>query len=140
MSDPDDARDGYTIPLTRHELVFNLTMGLDKARYMWPRRRADQTGTRMQAIVKHIADHLERCNVRCYRRPPPPDRPWPRVAPYRDPRPEHARLVRQERRMLDARFGRGPQATEGGGTPATAEVQPAAGGTTPAGGPGSAKP
>ena len=131
MSDLDDARDGDTIPLTRDELVFNLTMGLDKARHMWPRRRADQDQIRMKIIVDHVADHLERCNVRCYRRRPPPDRPRPPLPPWGDLRPAHARLIREEQRMLDARFGRRPPGPEDGGTPPATEARLAAAGATP---------
>ena len=142
MSDSDGTRRGYTIPLARDELVFNLTTGLDKARHMWPRRRADQENPRMTRIAERVANHLELCNVRCYRRPSAPVQRMAPIAPWRGPRPEHARLIREEQRMLDARSGDqlSASAPEDGGTPPTTEVLPTADGTTPTGSPRSTRP
>ena len=57
-------------PVDRDELVFDVKMGLMKAREFLPRRArsVDQDPFRLAARV--IVEHLELAGVRCYRKPP----------------------------------------------------------------------
>ena len=57
-------------PVAEDELVFDVKMGLRKARKLLPRtsRPVDPDPFRLAAQV--IVEHLELAGVRCYRKPP----------------------------------------------------------------------
>ena len=70
----------HTIPVSREDLVFSVDMALRKAERFWPKKRGPGDHDRLRPIAEMIADHLDLCGIKFFKRP-------------RGPRPQHARSL-----------------------------------------------
>ena len=57
-------------PIPRNELVFDVKMGLRRARKFLPRRGDQGSDDSLGLAAQQIVEHLELAGVRCFRRPP----------------------------------------------------------------------
>ena len=69
-------------PVPRRELLFDVEQGLREAASLWPRRRELGEDNPFRPVADAVLKHLERCGVRCFRKPPDlghsiPPGPWP---------------------------------------------------------------
>ena len=59
-------------PVPNDALEWNIERGLWKARSLLPRKVPPGVFNPYQAAARVVVEHLERCGVRCFRKPPPP--------------------------------------------------------------------
>ena len=57
-------------PVTKEELVFDVNMGLRKARKLLPRRAEPLGVDPFRLAAQEVVEHLALAGVRCYRGPP----------------------------------------------------------------------
>ena len=63
-------------PVPRHELAFDIERALSNAHGLWPRGRLGTDA--LAPIAPAVAEHLERCRIRCFRKPLLPGHSMPR--------------------------------------------------------------
>ena len=64
----DDDRDLEPVP--RHEFLFDVEQGLRKVERFWPQKRVPGDHDRLRPAARALVEYLERCGVRCFRKPP----------------------------------------------------------------------
>ena len=58
-------------PAPRHEFLFDVEQALRKAAKLWPRRRVPGEYNPLRPAANAVVEQLERCGIRCFRKPPP---------------------------------------------------------------------
>ena len=71
-------------PVPRHEFAFDIEQAVSKARRLWPRGRAGADALR--PVARAVAEHLELCRIRCFRKCPPPGHGTPELGRSPEPR------------------------------------------------------
>lgn len=59
-------------PVPRDALEWNVEYGLRKARSLLPRKVAPGVFDAYKPAARVVVEHLERCGIRCFRKPPAP--------------------------------------------------------------------
>ena len=59
-------------PVPRDALEWNVEFGLWQARKLLPRKVAPGVFNPYKSAARAVVEHLERCGIRCFRKPPEP--------------------------------------------------------------------
>ena len=57
-------------PVSKQELLFDVEQALRKASKFWPRRRVPGDDNELRVVAAKVIEHLERCGIRYFRKPP----------------------------------------------------------------------